>query len=287
MYLVYFRSINEIKRKPWASADSDESWIRKGLESEIYIFWSPPKAISHFSSVFHGFSNIRKSKGSHRPVSHQPTLHRWISHRRFTKGRGLLHMHICDAITGPDSYITLYCILFQFCQWPIFSCFQCFSSISQNTKEARDLAGCDMRLRPERRTRYHSLLLYINFQVHKTASDSVFSFYLSLSAFCVSRQCFPSSVVYPRDPTAEICSPFLPPIRLAVSVCSACPVHFHAVILQPPHSINNMAEKKRTCLEQLRHLSVMEHPSLRDSTCSWRTTEYQRSSILFTDTVTL
>jgi len=140
MYFVYFRSINEIQRKPWANADSDESWIWKGPESEIYIFWSPLKEISHFSNVFHVFSNIRKSKGSHQPRSHQPTLHRWISHRCFTKGRGLLHMHVCDVITGPDGYITLYCILFQFHQQPMFSCFQCFSSINQNTKEARDLA---------------------------------------------------------------------------------------------------------------------------------------------------
>jgi len=55
-----------------------------------------------------------------------------ISLSALSKGRGLSHIYICDAIPGPDGYIALYRILFQFRQRPFFPCLQCFSSVSQN-----------------------------------------------------------------------------------------------------------------------------------------------------------
>lgn len=58
-FFVYF-VIQWNTKEPWASADSNEAWTRKGPGSEIYIFWSPPKAIFH---IFQRFLWISKYKG--------------------------------------------------------------------------------------------------------------------------------------------------------------------------------------------------------------------------------
>jgi len=58
VHLAHFRCINEIQRRPWASADSDEAQTRKGLGSEMYIFSSPPEEILHVFQCFYEFPNI-------------------------------------------------------------------------------------------------------------------------------------------------------------------------------------------------------------------------------------